>query len=129
VVLPSQGSLGARLAERETLARQMVEDNLPLVAACIRRSPSGSIGYILDLHVMESGRSRGIGSRILQKALEVMREHGILEVLVLASADDPEWQGDLEEFYKASGFRKLQDGCMDNDLVFMRASLAEEVTQ
>lgn len=114
------GALEATLAERAVLAKRERED-LPRFASCIQKA-SGPVAFIRYLHVKTGKRSRGIGSAMLQKALQVMRENGISQAFVLASADEG-WQEDLEKFYRENGFRMLAQRCRDNSLSFMGITL------
>lgn len=72
------------------------------------------VGYIRNLRVEPELRGRGLGSAMVARALEAMREGGIRRVFLHPSPDPPERMGDLVRFYEELGFRDfdgVSGGC------------------
>ena len=64
---------------------------------------AGLNSYITSLFVKESHRKKGIGSQLLQKAIESAKKKGVIEVHV----DTEENNVRATEFYQKSGFKKV----------------------
>ena len=64
---------------------------------------AGLNSYITSLFVKESHRKKGIGSQLLQKAIESAKKKGVIEVHV----DTEENNVRAMEFYQKSGFKKV----------------------
>jgi len=64
---------------------------------------AGLNSYITSLFVKESHRKKGLGLRLLQKAIENAKKKGVIEVHV----DTEENNVRAMEFYQKSGFKKV----------------------
>jgi len=98
------------LARREA-ARNMRDNDRPAFARCI--DGAGLVGFVAELHVNpDEGRGKGIGSRLLTKAMDKLRELGIRTVFLRAVPLSPELHPDLLRFYRRHGF-DVAAQCMD----------------
>jgi len=96
---------------RHEAARNMRDNDRPAFASCI--DGPGLVGFVAELHVnRHEGRGKGIGSRLLSKALDKLRELGIRSVFLRAVPLSPELRTDLLRFYGRHGFEIALD-CMD----------------
>lgn len=58
--------------------------------------------FLSDLYVAESARNRGLGTRLVERAIEHARETGAIGILVELPRREPH----LEAFYRKLGFRR-----------------------
>lgn len=65
----------------------------------------GNIGEIMEMYILPTFRSRGIGRHLMDAVLEYGRQRG-WTIIEVGAPHQPEWARTLE-FYKRSGFREI----------------------
>ncbi|HZY98599.1 MAG TPA: GNAT family N-acetyltransferase [Candidatus Baltobacteraceae bacterium] len=64
---------------------------------------NGPYGIIPEMYVVPSGRSTGVGRRLIERAVEIGRERGWSRIDVTAP-ESPAWERTVR-FYESCGFR------------------------
>ena len=78
-----------------------------------RSYPAGSINLVrdddthltlADIHIVKKHRKRGLGKKLLQKAIHWARENHFVEIWGFVKAHDGEAEEDVREWYQRQGF-------------------------
>lgn len=75
------------------------------------------VGYIVGAEIEESIRGHGLGSALLDAALQKLDEAGVLVTYVVPIADDPEDQEPLEAWYSRNGFHAYEIPWVDSPVM------------
>lgn len=84
------------------------EDEGKNIIATILCGYDGRRGYLYHLAVSKEYRKQGIGKKLLDMAIDLLKEKGIEKCHLFVNENNPE----AKKFYKAAGWLKRDDICV-----------------
>ena len=67
----------------------------------------GIVGIIKNMEVIPQMRGKGIGTKLLEKAIDKASDHNAEAILLVADIVDSSNKINLEEWYESFGFKKI----------------------
>ena len=67
----------------------------------------GTVGIIKNMEVIPQMRGKGIGTKLLEKAIDKASDHNAEAILLVADIVDSSNKINLEEWYESFGFKKI----------------------
>lgn len=96
--------LRARIGESGLLAADVAEHDDSEVAACMAKDAGRLLAFISEVYVDPDKRSQHVGTTILTKALQVLKDEKVYKVFLAPVSSEDEWQSTLIRFYIKNGF-------------------------
>lgn len=123
---PDGSSLEAWFGPTPAFPDEWIEWRDQGTAACMNAA-GGTAGWIEDLKVSRGMRGKGLGTALLEAALEELHELGVDHVWLFAGPESERWMAPLLRFYRRHGFDQALPECGDKRVMVLQLDRVEEL--